>query len=344
MTYTIIGGDGKEYGFISPEDIRKWVAENRLNAQSLVKSEGDAEFRPLSTFPEFADVFAPRTPGTIAPPGSATYAPSGDWITRDYELDIGECVKRGWNLFKNDMGILFSAFLIAILVIIGAGMVMGVISGIIPKSLMSMIPFQLTYNMATQALLALLQGPILGGLFYVYIQRMRGLPTGAGDVFVGFQRAYGRLFLGNFVVAFLVGLCLLPFNIVFMMKAGPILDQLRQITPGSHPDLSQLWPVLMSTLPIGLACLIPVTYLTISWQFTLPIIIDKQMDFWEAMKTSFKRVNKHWFQVFGFTVVIALINMAGLCVCCIGVIFTAPMTIAMTIYAYETIFGESQTS
>ena len=77
MTYTIIGGDGKEYGFITPEDIRKWVAENRLNAQSLVKSEGDAEFRPLSTFPEFANVFAPPVRPDAPPLSSFSGADGG---------------------------------------------------------------------------------------------------------------------------------------------------------------------------------------------------------------------------------------------------------------------------
>src|ERR1700677_3818555 len=60
--YTIIGGDGKEYGPITGPDLRKWAAEGRLSAQSLAKAENDAEFRPLSAFPEFADVF-----GTAAP-------------------------------------------------------------------------------------------------------------------------------------------------------------------------------------------------------------------------------------------------------------------------------------
>jgi hypothetical protein len=55
--YVIIGGDGKEYGPISGADLRQWVSEERLNARSLVKTESDAEFRPLSTFPEFADLF-----------------------------------------------------------------------------------------------------------------------------------------------------------------------------------------------------------------------------------------------------------------------------------------------
>jgi|ERR1700733_6894836 len=55
--YTIIGGDGKQYGPISGDDLRKWISEGRLNAQSLMKAESDAEFRTLATFPEFADVF-----------------------------------------------------------------------------------------------------------------------------------------------------------------------------------------------------------------------------------------------------------------------------------------------
>ena len=53
--YIIIGGDGKEYGPVSGDDLRKWIAEGRLNAQSLAKGEGDAEFRQLDTFPELAD-------------------------------------------------------------------------------------------------------------------------------------------------------------------------------------------------------------------------------------------------------------------------------------------------
>jgi hypothetical protein len=65
--YTVIGGDGKEYGPITGEDLRRWVAEGRLNAQTLAKAESDAEFRPLATFPELAHLF-----GSAAPvPGAA---------------------------------------------------------------------------------------------------------------------------------------------------------------------------------------------------------------------------------------------------------------------------------
>jgi hypothetical protein len=73
--YTIIGGDGKQYGSISEDDLRKWIAEGRLNAQSQAKAEGDVEFRTLSTFPEFADALKIQAaaPETYASPplGSA---------------------------------------------------------------------------------------------------------------------------------------------------------------------------------------------------------------------------------------------------------------------------------
>src|SRR5579859_2357273 len=68
--YVIIGGDGKEYGPISDTDVRKWIVEGRLNQQSLAKSESDAEFRALATFPEFAAALglSPAAPPGIAPP------------------------------------------------------------------------------------------------------------------------------------------------------------------------------------------------------------------------------------------------------------------------------------
>lgn len=71
--YNIIGGDGKQYGPITEGDLRKWIAEGRLNGQSLAKAESDAEFRPLATFPELANLFAPPA----APPGIAPVISAG---------------------------------------------------------------------------------------------------------------------------------------------------------------------------------------------------------------------------------------------------------------------------
>lgn len=333
--YIIIGGDGKEYGPVSSGDLRKWISEGRLNAQSLAKAESDAEFRPLSVFPELADAFGSRVATTTE-----------DWRTRDYELDIFGCVSRGWDLFKENLGILWGGFLIGMLIIIAAGGMFGGITALlIPKTWMFQVPFRIGYNVVTQAILSLVNGPLLGGIFYIFIQRMRNRPANLGEIFIGFQKNFSQLVLGNLVVGFLTSLCLIPAQAVYLSKTLPILEQLPNAAPtDAQQMMPQLLHAFLGAFPVLAVCLIPMTYLAVNWQFTLPLIVDKEMHFWDAMKASWKKVHFHWWHVFGFVVIIGLINLGGIAVCCVGVIFTAPMTVTATMCVYETIFGESQTS
>ena len=73
--YKIIGADQKEYGPVSLEQMRQWVAEGRVNAQTLVQGEGQTDWRPLSSFPEFSTVAQPMPSGV---PLSSTPLPSVD--------------------------------------------------------------------------------------------------------------------------------------------------------------------------------------------------------------------------------------------------------------------------
>jgi hypothetical protein len=52
--YKIIGADGKEYGPVTIEMLRQWIAEGRANAQSRVRAEGTTDWKSLAEFPEFA--------------------------------------------------------------------------------------------------------------------------------------------------------------------------------------------------------------------------------------------------------------------------------------------------
>src|SRR5438067_4271707 len=65
-TYRIIGADNKEYGPISAEQMRQWIAEGRVNMQTRVLPEGATEWKTLADLPEFAAPAA--TPGLGVPP------------------------------------------------------------------------------------------------------------------------------------------------------------------------------------------------------------------------------------------------------------------------------------
>jgi len=173
---------------------------------------------------------------------------------------------------------------------------------------------------------------------------MRGQTASVGDVFAGFK-SFQDLFLGKLIPSFASALCWLPFTIASSSKLAPIFDRLQENPQSVNPQelWAQMFSAMSSSLPIVFVCFIPAMYLSINWQFTLPLIIDKQMGFWTAMRTSWRMVHKHWFHIFGLLVLMGLLNIAGFCVCCIGLLVTVPFTIAALCYAYEDIFGRQNT-
>ncbi|MGA2750912.1 MAG: GYF domain-containing protein [Verrucomicrobiota bacterium] len=52
--YKVIGSDQQIYGPVTAGQLRQWLAEGRVNAATLAQTEGAADWKPLSSFPEFA--------------------------------------------------------------------------------------------------------------------------------------------------------------------------------------------------------------------------------------------------------------------------------------------------
>jgi hypothetical protein len=52
--FKIIGTDLKEYGPVSVEQIRQWIAEGRVDSQTKLQAEGGGEWKRLAEVPEFA--------------------------------------------------------------------------------------------------------------------------------------------------------------------------------------------------------------------------------------------------------------------------------------------------
>jgi len=296
--YIIIGGDQKEYGPIATDDVRKWIAEGRLNEQSMMKAESDAEWRPLSAFPEFADAFATKPPAPDAPPAFAT---SADWQERDYELDIGGCISRGWELVKNNFWPSVGITALVVVIIAAVNQLFGLFTRSAINSMIVQHQFSVG-GIFIVLLVTVISAPVYtiftAGLFKYYLRLIRGENATIGDAFSGFGPSLGQLVLLSLVqmVLILIGYAL---------------------------------------------CLIPGIYLAVAWYFSIPLVIDKRMNFWEALKLSRKLVSKHWFIVFAFMIVYGLLAVSGIIACCIGIFVTMPIGFAALMYAYETIFSES---
>lgn len=88
-----------------------------------------------------------------------------------------------------------------------------------------------------------------------------------------------------------------------------------------------------------LLLVIPGIYLSIAYVFTMPLIIEKDMDFWQAMETSRKAVHQHWFKVFLIYALVGIIYIISLIPLGIGLIWALPFFVALHGVLYRRIFG-----
>lgn len=61
IMFTIIGGDGKEYGPVPANQLRDWIAAGRANLDTQAKAAGSAEWRRVGDYVEFG------APSLVAP-------------------------------------------------------------------------------------------------------------------------------------------------------------------------------------------------------------------------------------------------------------------------------------
>jgi uncharacterized RDD family membrane protein YckC len=61
--FIIIGGDGKEYGPVTADQVRAWIAAGRANLETKAKALGSEEWRRLGDYPEFSANLAPPLMG-----------------------------------------------------------------------------------------------------------------------------------------------------------------------------------------------------------------------------------------------------------------------------------------
>jgi hypothetical protein len=199
--YHIIGTDGREYGPVNAEQLKQWIAEHRVNGQTKVRMAESADWKTLAEFPEFAaNLTAPPAPP--APPpfrGSAeAEALTQQLLASDYQLEVGRCISRGWDLVMANFWLTVGASALILIISIAV----------------SAIPFGslvLTYV-------------FWGGLDWLLLKRIRGERAEVGDAFAGFSLAFVPLMLfsivGQLLTAVGLLLCILPgvyLTIAWMM-------------------------------------------------------------------------------------------------------------------------------
>jgi TM2 domain-containing membrane protein YozV len=128
--YKIVGIDGRQYGPVSADQIRQWLAQNRVNMQTMAQAEGAIDWKPLSLFPEFIGDFKP------APPAMPFY---GSNPRASNKIGAGVCgILLGWlGIHKFILGYTSAGLIMLLVSVLSCGVlssvvwIIGLVEGII---------------------------------------------------------------------------------------------------------------------------------------------------------------------------------------------------------------------
>jgi hypothetical protein len=217
---------------------------------------------------------------------------------------IGDVITRGWNVVSANLGLAIGATAL-VFVVLAVASVIPCIGSIIQL---------------------VIQGPMMAGLWVIFLKLHRTGTATFEDAFAGFQM-FLPLFLVTLVQSLLTLVALIPAIGLFFLG-------------GVMSNESEALGVMLMAFG-GLVALVPAIYLGVSWAFSLPLIIDKQLDFWPAMELSRKVVQGRFLNVFGLMICAGLIALVGLLALCVGVLVAIPIGIAALAAAYEDLFGNT---
>ncbi len=233
-------------------------------------------------------------------------------LARDYQVDIGSCASRAHTLITSNYGLLLAAAVVVGLILAAAGMI---------PLLNLIVPLFLT-------------GPLVGGLYRLYLARLRGQPADFGMAFSGFSSDYWQLVLCQMFPSLLGFAIMIPMAMI--MGPAAIFLGRANITSGAMATGAV---AIFAGLMIFILIILGI-YFYISWYFALRLVADKGFQFWPALQLSRRVVGKHWWGVFWFSIVSGVLMVLGALLCLFGLLYTGPLYVAMSSYLYEDIFGD----
>lgn len=248
--YSIIGGDGREYGPVTADQIRQWMVAGRANLDTQAKAAGTDDWRPLRDFPDFA--------GSAPPPDLSGGVAAPMTASRSAAFDPLDCFSRGWALLRANFWEFVGISVLVMVVVFGLQMISVFVlpNPSSPRPSLADLPTFLGAFSARFALGLLVINPFQTGYFYYLLRKSRGEAAQFGDLFAGFTRAWPQLVAANILVSILVALgfiCLIVpgiyLGVAYSLTGVAIID--RRCGPWTGMELSRRsvtrrwWSVLL---------------------------------------------------------------------------------------------------
>ena len=220
-----------------------------------------------------------------------------------------ECIKGGWETIKSQYWLFLGMTFVGIL--IGSAVPLGI-----------------------------LLGPMMCGLYLCFFKARRGQPIEFGMLFKGFD------YFGPSVVATLLHIIpimaiVLPAYLLFYVS---IFVSMAASQSGGEPNPAAFFGVMAMFGLFWLVVLVIIVIISIGFTFAYPLIVDRKLQGFDAVKLSFRAALANFWRLLGMTLITSLLGLVGMLACYVGAFFVMPISYAAISKAYEQVFGLSDGS
>lgn len=181
------------------------------------------------------------------------------------------------------------------------------------------------------ATMYILLGAMICGIFYCYFQAIDGKKVELEGLFKGFS-----YFLPGLLVTLVI---IVPVLVEFGIIYVPLIVTAVNGSRISEDELFAIFGAMIVGVSIVSVVMVCIHTLLM---FAFPLIVDKNMSAWRAMKTSARAVWANLSGVVGLFVVGFVVNLAGMLAACIGVYLVIPLILAANVVAYRKVFPAEQ--
>jgi uncharacterized membrane protein len=210
-----------------------------------------------------------------------------------------QCVKEAWALIKADYWILFAISIV--------GAMIGGIS------------------------MYILIGPMICGIFLAYLKTLDGGKPSIDDLWVGFNYFWPSLGVTIAIV--------LPIVIwVAIMFVTIYLPIITAAVMGDKADQNAILGTFVAGFVVDMIVALVMVFIHSLLIFAFPLIVDRGLSSWDAMKLSARAVLKNLGGIGGLIAVNFGLALAGELAFCVGLYLVIPIITAANLVAYRKVF------
>jgi uncharacterized membrane protein len=185
--------------------------------------------------------------------------------------------------------------------------------------------------------LGILMGPMMCGIYLALFKQRRGQLVEFGDLFKGFDR-FGDSLIAALLHMVPIFVILLPTYIIFYISMFAMMAAQggSEPAPGVLIGFFGFWAVIWIVLMLAMILI------SIAFTFAYPLIVDRQLTGFDAVKLSVKAAMANFWGLVGLMLLSGLLAFGGMILCYVGWFMLLPITFGAVEVAYEQVFGLSE--